>query len=86
MIMVELYTKDDCSLCERAKQVILRVQQTIPFAYQEIFLVPGTDAEERFRNDIPVVSINGDVSYLHRVPEKEFKERLMELSRMENDA
>ena len=82
--MVELYTKEDCSLCERAKQIIQRVRQVIPFSYQEIFLSPGTEEEKRFRNDIPVVLINGSVSFIHRVPEKEFKERLVTLTQQES--
>jgi hypothetical protein len=71
MITLELYSKEDCSLCERAKSVIRRVQQQIPFDFSEILIVPGTPLETKLRNDIPVLHVNGTFFARHFISETE---------------
>ncbi len=71
MITLELYSKEDCSLCDKAKDVIHRVRQQIPFEYREVSLIPGTPLEAEMRNDIPVLRINGVFFAHHSVSEKD---------------
>ena len=35
MIVVELFSKDDCRLCDRVKETLLRVQERHPFELRE---------------------------------------------------
>lgn len=83
MISIELYSKNDCSLCVRAKETILRVQQTIPFTFSEILLVPGTDIEREFRHDIPVLRVNGRFHSRHSISETDLLHDLMKLRSIE---
>ncbi len=79
MIVLDLYSKDDCSLCERVKATIRRVQQDIPFTFREVLLVPGTDLEKELRNDIPVLHINGVFFSRHFLSGSDLTKHLMNL-------
>ncbi len=80
MISLDLYTKKDCSLCDKVKAIILRVQRTIPFAFREILLTPGTDIEKELRHDIPVLHINGKFYSRHSISENDLMEYLARLT------
>ena len=79
MITLELYSKEDCSLCDKAKDVIHRVREQMSFEYREVSLVPGTPLEAELRNDIPVLRINGEFFAHHRISEVDLVNRLREL-------
>jgi glutaredoxin len=80
LITLELFSKENCSLCEKAKAVIERARRKIPFEYRETLLVPGTDLEKQMRLDIPVLHINGAFFARHFVSERQLIERLEALA------
>lgn len=80
MISLDLYTKKNCSLYNKVKAIILRVQRTIPFAFREILLIPGTDIEKELRHDIPVLHINGKFYSRHSISESDLTEYLTNLT------
>jgi glutaredoxin len=73
---VEIYSKPDCPLCEKAKRVIQHVQTRIPFELVEVNIEGDRTLFERFQYDIPVIFIDGRKSFKHRVGEKELEDRL----------
>ena len=85
MITLELYSKEDCSLCDKAKDVIHRVRQRIPFEYHEVSLVRGTPLEAEMRNDIPVLRINGVFFAHHVVSEEDLINHLVALGASRGD-
>lgn len=74
--LVELYSKDDCHLCDRAKDVLLKVRQRHPFRFREIKIQPGTADYDQFKERIPVIFVNKQFAFQYRVNEKEFIARL----------
>jgi len=76
MILVELYSGNDCSLCEEAKMVLQKVQREIPFTLREIKLVPGDEYHEEYKELIPVVHINKVLAFKYRVTEQMLRIRL----------
>ncbi len=80
MILVELYSRDDCHLCEVAKSVLLEARKKQPFEFREIKIHDGDREFERFRERIPVVHINKKFAFQYRVPEKELLEKLQTAS------
>lgn len=76
MILVELYSKDDCHLCERAKSVLKSIQKLHPFELKEVNIHEGDEYYERYKERIPVVHINKKFAFQHRVPEQEFIAKL----------
>lgn len=80
MILVELYTNDDCHLCESAKQVLRNVQVRYPFELKEMTIHEGDEYFETMKERIPVVYINKEFAFQYRVPEKELVEKLKRMS------
>lgn len=82
MIEVALYTKDECSLCDKAKEVILVVREQIPFEYVEVDITSDEAIYEEFREQIPVIFVNGRKAFKFHVTAEALTARLnRELSR-----
>jgi glutaredoxin len=84
MILVELYSKPDCHLCDIAKEALRKIQETHPFELSLITIREGDRNFEEFGNRVPVVTINGKFAFQYRIPEKEFVRRLVQISALES--
>lgn len=70
MHRVTLYTRAGCHLCEDARATLMRVQTTLPFAYEEIDIATDDALLERYGEKIPVVAIDGVDRFWYRVNER----------------
>ena len=75
--VVEIYSKPDCSLCEVALATLEAVRRRIPFELLERDVRTDAVLAERWRYDIPVVCIDGEVAFRGRVPEEDLERRLL---------
>ena len=73
---VVLYTREGCSLCDKAKAAILAVRREVPFNYREVDIGWSGDLYEDHKHDIPVVEIDGQRAFKHRVDPAALKARL----------
>jgi glutaredoxin len=80
MIFVDLYSKNDCPLCEEAKIVLEKVRQQIPFVLREIKIAAGEEHFEEYKEMVPVVHINGVMAFRHRINENMLKIKLQQIS------
>jgi hypothetical protein len=80
MILVELFVGEDCSLCEKARTVIQGLRQEFSFVLHEERLTPGNPRYGEYRDNIPVVHINGAFFCHHTVNEPELRTTLQRLS------
>ena len=76
MHTVTIYSRPDCHLCERAKQVIARCQQKVDFALEEVDISQSSELFERYRDDIPVILLDGSEIARHFVRERKLLELL----------
>jgi glutaredoxin len=76
MRSVVLYTRDGCSLCDKAKQVILAVRREVEFEFAEVDIGWEGDLYEDHKHSIPVVEIDGRRAFKYRVDADELKKRL----------
>lgn len=76
MIRVELLSKADCPLCEKAKAVLEAVRREHPFELVERDIAADPDLYDRYRIDIPVVRVAGVDAFKHRVDARAFAARL----------
>lgn len=60
---VVLYTRQDCPLCDRAKEVLRKAGVTP----QEVDVDQDAALRARFTNDVPVVYVDGVEAFRHRV-------------------
>jgi glutaredoxin len=73
---VVLYTKPGCRLCDEVKQRLQALRQKQPFSLREINILEDSDAHERFKDEIPVVFVNGKKAFKYHLDEGEFLRRL----------
>lgn len=73
---VVLYTRDGCSLCEKAKAVILALRGEVAFEFREVDIGWSGELYEDHKHDIPVIEIDGKRAFKHRVDPAALKERL----------
>jgi len=73
---VVLYTRERCSLCEKAKAVILAVRREVAFDFREVDIGWSGDLYEDYKHDIPVIEVDGQRAFKYRVEVSELKERL----------
>ncbi|MBI4590670.1 MAG: glutaredoxin family protein [Candidatus Rokubacteria bacterium] len=76
MIVVEVYGKRDCCLCDEAKAVLLRVRREIPFDLREIDIESTPGLHEDYKERIPLILINGRPAFKFRVDVEALRRRL----------
>lgn len=71
-----LYTKPGCCLCNEVKLKLQALQQRQAFRLREVNILEDGDAYERFRDEIPVIFMNGKKAFKYHLDEGEFLKRL----------
>lgn len=67
MNRITLYTKPGCHLCDEVKAVIERVRAGRNFVFEIRNIEDEPDDFERYRYEIPVVTVNGHEIARHRL-------------------
>jgi len=74
---VIIYSRPGCHLCEEAKQAIESAQCANEYTLEEIDIESDGVLLRRYRYDIPVITINGEEAFRHKVTADEFRRRLV---------
>jgi len=74
---VEIYSKPGCPLCDEAKKVLMALQERVPFELVEVNVEEDPQLFQRYRYDIPVVFIEGQKAFKHRLNPRETELRLL---------
>ncbi len=78
-IKVEIYSKSDCHLCDEAKAILVKVQKTFPFDLVEIDITRDDKIFKKFKEQIPVVFVNGKKAFKFRVDEDTLRKKIKRL-------
>ncbi len=73
---VIIYTRPGCHLCEEAKQEIFAAGCHDEFTFEEINIDTDSSLARLHGLDVPVVTVNGIVTFKHRLTAVEFKRQL----------
>jgi glutaredoxin len=68
-VIVTLYSRPGCHLCEEARQSLERVQTRAPFTLHEVNIELDDALHKRYLERIPVVSVGGDDLFDYEVDE-----------------
>ena len=60
------------NLDEDAMAVLQRLRRKYPFELREIYLEAGDERFERFKEQFPVIFVNQEFAFCHRIPEAAF--------------
>lgn len=73
---VTLYTKPGCHLCEEAKQEMLAAGISDKYTFEEVNIEEDAEAYDRYKFEIPVITINGHKAFKYRLTADEFKRKV----------
>ena len=73
---VIIYSRPGCHLCEEAKAAILSAGCSDQIVLEEINIESSDELLTKYRYDIPVITIDGVESFIHRVDPDEFRTRI----------
>ena len=76
MRKVIIYSRPGCHLCDIAKKKIRQAECPGEFTLEEIDIETDPVLLERYRNDIPVIMIDGVEAFRHRVTSEDFARAL----------
>ncbi len=83
MNRITFFTRPDCSLCHSALYVVERVRRHLPFELEIVDISARGNEKwlDAYREHIPVVHLDGEEIFRHRVDERELKELLRRCGR-----
>ena len=73
---VAIYSKPDCHLCDRAKEVVERCKEKVDFMLEVIDISQNPELLAQYRHDIPVILLDGKEIARHFVRERKLLELL----------
>uniref|UniRef100_A0A2R8M2P3 Glutaredoxin-like protein n=1 Tax=Callithrix jacchus TaxID=9483 RepID=A0A2R8M2P3_CALJA len=77
--VLTLFTKDPCSLCDEAKEVLKPYKHRFILQEVNIALPENSAWYERYKFDIPVFHLNGQFLMMHRVNTSKLEKQLLKL-------
>jgi glutaredoxin len=77
---VILYTRPGCHLCAEARQEMLAAGCADAYDLAEVNIDADPTLAARYGWDIPVVAVNGVVTFKHRLTAAEFRRELQRLT------
>jgi len=78
-IRIDIYSRPGCHLCDEAARVIEQYRGKIPVELRTINVEASSELENRYGMDIPVVMLNGNEAFRHRVNGPELERKLKAL-------
>jgi glutaredoxin len=74
---VIIYSRPGCHLCDEAKAAILSARCSDQFVLEEIDIESDEELLRKYKYDIPVITIDGVETFIHRVTPHEFREKII---------
>ena len=76
MIVLTLYSRPGCHLCEEMKAVIEDVARSVPLRLEEVDISTDASLEQLYGLEIPVLMVEGRKAAKYRVTEDELRRML----------
>lgn len=74
---VIVYSRPGCHLCDEAKAAIEKSNCSDHFTLEEVNIESDDELLRKYKYDIPVITIDGEEAFRHRVDPGEFKIRVV---------
>jgi glutaredoxin len=75
--IVTMYSRQNCHLCEVAKEVVESARNTVEFEFQVIYIDGDAGLEKEYGEEVPVTMINGKRHDYFRVDRTRFIEAVL---------
>ena len=73
---VVLYTRQECHLCEEAKEQLRALQREASFQFREIDIDADPHLRALYNEEVPVVFIHGRKAFKYRIDARRFLKSL----------
>jgi glutaredoxin len=73
---VTLYHAPGCHLCESARRVLAKVRAEVEFELEEVDISGDPELERRYRERLPVVSVDDEEVFVYFVQPDALRRRL----------
>jgi len=73
---VIVYSKSDCHLCEKVKEMLRSLEPRGGFQWREVDIDGDPELKRLYWDQIPVVFVDGRKSFKYRMSEQAFLRRL----------
>jgi glutaredoxin len=74
---VIVYSRPGCHLCDEAKEAIEKSNCSDRYTLEEVNIESDNELLRKYKYDIPVITIDGEEAFRHRVDPNEFKIRVV---------
>lgn len=74
---VIVYSRPGCHLCDEAKAAIKKSNCADHYTLEEVNIESDDELLKKYKYDIPVITIDGEEAFRHRVDPHEFKLRVI---------
>ena len=81
MAEVVIYSKPGCCLCDEVKAQLEVLQKSFTFSLRVVNILEDPDAYQKFKEEIPVVFIDGKKAFKYHLNEREFLQRVAGLEK-----
>ncbi|MEP7200028.1 MAG: glutaredoxin family protein [Chloroflexota bacterium] len=71
-----LYGKSDCHLCHAARDLLVSLQREFTFTFAEVDITRDASLLDKYRYDIPVIVIDGQLELSAPITEHELRAAL----------
>ena len=76
MAKVAVYHAANCHLCDRARSQLAALRDELGFELEEIDIGGVPELEERYREWLPVVEIDGQRAFVYHIDEAALRRKL----------
>ena len=73
---VVVYSRKGCHLCEIVKESLGKLERHANFRWRDIDVDSSPELRRQYRDEVPVVFINGRKAFKYRMDEREFLRKL----------
>ena len=78
-IHIDIYSRPGCHLCDEAKAVVEPLCESYAVVLRTVNVESSAELENRYGSDIPVVFVNGEEAFRHRVDRTALERKLKAL-------
>ena len=78
---VIVYSRPGCHLCDEAKAAIENSNCSEHYTLEEVNIESDEELLKKYKYDIPIVTIDGEEAFRHRVDPDEFKIRVIRVQK-----
>jgi len=76
-VIVTLYGRPGCHLCEEALEALHRVQRRAPFELRQVNIETDDALHKRYLERIPVITLDGEHLFDYEVDEQALQQRIV---------